>query len=482
MKKIIGSITVFFGMFIAAMESLIGSTIMPSILSSLGGIHLYPLLASSFLLALVVTTPLFGKLSDRLGFTKVYLIAIFFFALGSMLCGTSRTMEELIISRFIQGVGSSGLITLCLIYVGIAFPLSIRHKMQAVISSMWVIASVVGPAAGTFFVSYLSWRWAFWINVPACFLIFLSTTLTLSHLPKDRHRHPFDVLGAIMFTFSSAGILYTLTEFGKLQFSTPLFLLFAFALTLLIFTIYDGQKKPHPFLDLSILKKEPTFIYALGIGFFTGAFLFTISNLLPLYIQGAQGNPISAVGTSVMGMVFGTCFGSMTAALILHKIGFRKNSLIGSSFIVLGIFALSFISLKTSPLHIAFANFITGTGIGMTANGAIVSTQFLSSPQNIGTNTSLFSFFRGVGGMLFISLIGSIQLTLFHHGNTFDPQELKIIFDPIERHQISPQSLLDFTKSLGSSIHISLLALLPFTFLHLYFSSKMPNTSPGKNE
>lgn len=488
--KVFALVTVLLGMFIAAMESLIGSTILPSIISSLGGLHLYPWLISCFLLALIVATPLFGTLADTLGFFKVYYIALIFFSIGSFLCGVSQSMIQLILARIIQGIGTAGLITLCLLYVGIAYPLSIRHKMQALISSMWALASLLGPSFGAFIVAYTSWRFAFLINLPLCILIALGTFFFLKNIPSPKNEASFDLNGAFIFTLASLTFLYSIVRLGNFQFaSLELFLLItSFAFFGLL--IRRGSSNEGAFLSLSPLKKQPIIATAIGLGFLGGAFLFATANFLPFFVQGVQGGSIKAVGQVVTGMALGTCAGSFITALILSQIGFRSTALIGSFFLTSGIISLILLTEESSLFMVTLANFLTGVGIGISANGAIVATQSFAPSNRLGLHTSLFSFFRNVGGMLAISLIGALQLGAFRREisenviglHKFDALEVlshpESFLDPSRRLFLSEVAIKTLALSLQYSLHLAFLTLVPLLFIHIWLSSKMPNIRP----
>jgi len=138
-------------MFLAAIENMITTTIMPSVISSIGGLTLYPWLSVIFILSSTITLPLYGKLSDMYGYKLFTILAILIFTTGSALCGFSNSMIELIIYRGIQGIGAGGLITMSYILFAILFTPDKRAKMQSVLSAMWSIASLSGPVLGSIF-------------------------------------------------------------------------------------------------------------------------------------------------------------------------------------------------------------------------------------------------------------------------------------------------------------------------------------------
>lgn len=488
--KIMATATVLLGMFIAAMESLIGSTLLPSIIYSLGGIDLYPWIISSFLLALVVATPIFGKLADHMDFFKVYMIALLLFALGSLFCGLSRTMLELILARTLQGAGTAGLITLCLIYVGIAYPLTIRHKMQALISSIWAIASLLGPSFGAAVAAYSSWRYAFLINIPLCILLFLGAFYYLRGAFRAKSEEPFDVSGAVLFTVSSIGFLFSMFQFGKLHFGIFEAILLITSLAIIGWLIKRGWNSNTTFISLAALRERPVIAISMGIGFLSGAILFSTANFLPLFIQGVQGDSVAAVGKVITGMALGTCTGSFITALILSQMGFRVTALMGSLFLASGLVSLTLLSEESSLFMVTLANFFTGIGIGISANSAVVATQCFSTSERIGIATSLYSFFRSVGGMIAISLLGTLQLNFFRKDlsekviGLFQSDALQVfqhpeyILEPLKRPLLSDPAVALLSQSLNYSLHLVFLFMTPLLIFHLWLSSRMPNVRP----
>lgn len=489
-NKIAATITVLLGLFMAAMESLIGSTILPSILSSLGGFDLYPWMVSAFLLSLVITTPLFGKMVDHMGFYKVYIIAIGFFMVGSLFCGLSSTMPEMIVARVIQGVGTGGLINLCMIYVGIAFPLTMRHKLGALVSSVWAVASLLGPTLSALITAYTSWRFAFLINVPLTVLMLIGTMRWLKDLPKPKNNNPFDYKGASLFTLTALFTLSWLMSLGKTEFHFYHLILIASSIFFAIWLVLHSGKLKNSFISLKTLKEHPVVALSVSIGFCCGVFLFSTSNLLPLFVQGSQGNTVKQVGFVVVSMALGTCLGSGLTAMILGRLGFRNSLTISSFFIFLGLTLLVLLNQNSSLTSVLVANFLMGTGVGMSSNGSIVAAQIFSPHSKLGMHTSLFGFFRSVGGMIAIALLGALQLYFFREnissemGGVWDSevtsafQHPEVMLDHVEREKLSAVVLDKLELSLAHSIRIAFIALLPAALFHLWVVRRMPNMRP----
>src|SRR4028119_1957567 len=183
------------GTFLAALDSTVVGTAMPTVIGDLGGLPLYPWVFASYLLAATVTGPIFGKLSDAYGRKPVYLTGIFLFLVGSVLAGTSETMGGLIAFRTLQGLGAGAVQPVAVTIMGDIFELESRARVQGFFGAVWGISAVLGPAVGGLITDYVSWRWVFYVNVPfgLAAAILLAATLTES-FERRAARHP-DYLG-----------------------------------------------------------------------------------------------------------------------------------------------------------------------------------------------------------------------------------------------------------------------------------------------
>src|SRR5262245_42928634 len=151
--------------FLAAMESTVVATAMPTVIASLGGIEIYSWTFSAFLLASTVTMPLWGRLADQLGRRRVYLTGLGIFLLGSALSGLSQTMTQLILFRALQGLGAGSLVTLGMTVIADLWGLERRAKMQGYFSGVYGIASVAGALLGGFLTDVSFSRWGFYVNL-----------------------------------------------------------------------------------------------------------------------------------------------------------------------------------------------------------------------------------------------------------------------------------------------------------------------------
>ncbi|HLM19362.1 MAG TPA: MFS transporter, partial [Acidimicrobiia bacterium] len=193
------------GMFLAALDSTIVATAMPTIIGDLHGIDHYAWVFTAYLLAEIASIPVWGRLADMYGRKRIFLIGMVIFVVGSVLCGLSTSMLQLILFRALQGVGAGCLLPVAQTIVADLYTLEQRAKLSAVMSAVFGFSSVIGPLIGGFITDQLSWHWVFFVNLPIGIAAFILVKTVMIEPITERHRHRLDWLG--MFTLLGWTIL-----------------------------------------------------------------------------------------------------------------------------------------------------------------------------------------------------------------------------------------------------------------------------------
>ncbi|AOZ94636.1 MDR family MFS transporter [Paenibacillus crassostreae] len=393
--------------FMSAIEGTVTGPAGPAIVSSFGGMQLMSWIFTAYLLTMAVTTPIFGKVSDIYGRKPVFIIGSIIFALGSLLCGFSQNMEQLIVFRAIQGIGAGAIVPVAFTIIGDIYPIEQRAKIQALISSVWGISSLIGPLIGGYLVDYWSWRWIFGFNVP---FGLVSIVLIARYLPKHivSRKARVDVAGALTFTVGVSALLFVMATGGQnFSWNSPV-LIGCIIIAILCITLFFIVEKraEEPMLPLKLFRIRDIAVSSVA-NLLIGALLIGLTTYTPLWIQGVLGKNATFSGLALAPMSVGWVLGSVAAGRMILTAGSRKTTLIGVGAIVISAFGMVMMTGETPDIVLLMITFIYGIGFGYTTTVFTLIAQSSVGYELRGSSTALNSFIRTLGQTIGVAAFGS---------------------------------------------------------------------------
>ena len=388
-------------LLVAAMDSTVVGTALPTIVRGLGGFSLYSWVFTGYLLTSTTSVPIWGRLADIVGRRIILLCGLGLFVGGSVLCGLAPSMPFLIVFRLLQGVGAGCVQPVVFTIVGDTFPIAQRARLQGYFSAVWAIASIAGPILGALFVSTIGWRWIFDINLP---IGLLAGGLIWGHREpprsgtEDRH---LDLLGALLLTVGIAGLLLGLGA-GAASAGINWPVAGGGAAALLLFFLFERRARV-PVVPLDLLRNRVVGP-ALGATILAGTLMFGLTAYIPLLVQdGLHGTPFMA-GAAVAPMSLGWPVGSVTAGRLLLRVGYERLLLAGATVLVLGATALAL--LPHSAVVAGSAAAVLGLGMGLVSTPVLIVIQSSVPHRRRGAATAFNQLSRTVGGALGVGLMG----------------------------------------------------------------------------
>jgi len=454
---------VMLSLFMASMESTVVSTAMPTIVSQLGGLESYSWIFSIYMRTSTTTVPLFGKLSDLYGRRLVYVAAMALFLIGSLLCGLSNSMGQLIAARSIQGLGAGGLLPLAFIIIGDIFTLEQRARMQGLFSGVWGVSSVVGPLLGGFLVDQVSWHWVFYVNILPGLLAMALVWLAWQDKPRaaDAPRPTLDYAGAALLTAGVALLLLGLLELGQ-----PLsWVLLPVALLLFVALVYVERRAPDPVLPLKLFR-DRVFAVACLHGILAGFAMFGSVSYVPLFVQAVLGTSATVAGATLTPMLLCWVGASIIGSRLLLNVGYRTLALIGMALLVVGAFLMTRVGVGSSQLLIGLALGLMGVGMGLSIPAFLIAVQSTVERRALGTATSTVQFSRSIGGTFGVSLMGlalSLGLTRSLQAAGVDPTSVSVegLLNPLAQASTPPAVEQSLRLALASAMQgVFLMALI----------------------
>jgi EmrB/QacA subfamily drug resistance transporter len=395
-------------LFLAALDALVMSAAMPTIVSELGGLHLYSWVYSAYLLARAVSLPIFGKLADIFRSRRLYTISICIFLLGSVLAGVAQSMMQLILSRVLQGIGAGGSFALVYIVLADVSTPGNRGKTLSLGSFIWGLASVLGPTFGGFVVTYFSWRWIFFVNVPLGVLSLLGIAIYLVEV-RDKHKKAsIDYWGALTLSTTILGLLTIFLLAGRsYDWISPQILSLSMITIAGGIAFFHAEKRARePILSLSFFGSKG-FSIGNGSAFLASFSVFSLFAYSPLFIQGALGKTPLQMSVAMLSLSLGWSVGALACGQIINRFGQKPSTVFGSLCLALGGGIMITFSTDTSLTDCSIVLGFVGIGMGFVSMATLLVVQDSLDKSDLGVATSSHQFSRTLGGTIGVGISGS---------------------------------------------------------------------------
>jgi len=412
-----------------ALDNFVALTALPKILIDFGQPNTSGVFViSAYVIASTVAIPLFAKLSDLWSRRNVFLGGLTVFIAGSILSGLSQNLTELIVFRAVQGFGSGGFFPVGIAIVAVVFPPETRARVIGGLSGVFGIAVVAGPLLGAAIVSYTTWRWVFYVNIPIGLAGFALIAFALEPLRPERVRK-FDLGGAALLAGWVAAVMYPLYQIADDGWTWTdlrvIVLLGIGALLIVVFVIWE-LRADNPLVPIQLLAHR-VMTAGGGATFFIGTVFFPVATFLTFVVVLALAPGSSSTSDTVRDILYfliiPLVIGAALGGQLLTRLAYRTVAVIGLVIAMIGMAGLTQLS-TTTPLWtfkfgvipvggLVLPLFPLGFGVGLTFPVYLLAAQNQVQKSDVGEAGGMIQFFQSLGGAVGLSVLASFQQTRF---------------------------------------------------------------------
>ncbi|WP_406862725.1 MDR family MFS transporter [Streptomyces sp. HUAS MG47] len=404
-----GLVGLMLGIVLGTLDGTIVGTALPTVAGELGGLDRLSWVVTAYLLTAAVTTPLWGKLGDLRGRKGAYLSAVVVFLAGSVLSGLATTMDQLIAFRALQGVGAGGLMVGAFALLGTLVPPQDSPRIQAVVGAMLPVAFAGGPLLGGFLTDHLSWRWAFYVNVPVGLAALLLAGLAL-RVRTERVRARIDWAGALFLTTGILALTLAASWAGTTYaWTSPQILGLAAVGAAALAALVRAERRAEEPVVPPRLFADRNFTLAQVLSFLAGAAMLATMNYLPQYLQFVSGRTSTASGLLLLPMMLAMVAVQVTTGRIIGRTGrHRIHPILGGALMTAGGLALLLLDVDTPTALASALTVPVGAGLGFLMQSTMLITMSSAPPRDMGAASGTVTLVRTIGGSLGVAVLGAL--------------------------------------------------------------------------
>ncbi|SFS52415.1 DHA2 family efflux MFS transporter permease subunit [Paenibacillus sp. BC26] len=364
-RKILGPLAaIIIGIFMVVLDGTAVNVALPGLLQEFNTTYqVVSWTVTGYALAQAAVIPLAGWLSDRFGAKQVFLVSVFLFTVGSLLCALATSVETLIIFRIVQGVGGGMVLPVAMAFI---YRLSPPEKVGAVMGMMGIpilLAPALGPVLAGYLVDYVSWKWLFLINIPiGAFGVYLG----IRSLPRIERQAvaALDKLGFLLAPIAFAGLSYGVSE-GATSWtaSKTIIGIVVGAVALILFVIVELRRKD-PLLELRVFRSMD-FTKGIVVQWISQIALFGTMFLVPLFLQQAQHYTAFDTGLIMLPQAIAAGLFMPIGGMLYDKIGARPLVFVGMLIVTIAAYILSHVDASSGKMMIMGPLALLGAGMGM---------------------------------------------------------------------------------------------------------------------
>jgi EmrB/QacA subfamily drug resistance transporter len=444
-------IAALMAVFMAAVESTIIATAMPTIVGLLGGLDLLSWVFAAYLLAQAVTIPIYGRLADLYGRKRVLLVGSAIFLIGSGLCGFAQGMLALVLYRGLQGLGAGAIMPVATTILGDVYGAQDRARVGGYISSVFGIAALVGPLLGAFLVQKVGWQTVFWINLPVgiASMIILAVALHEHQLPRP---HSIDYAGSLLLMAASGTLILALVQANALGRGLVAALI-GLSLLFLIALLFHERRAVEPMMPLDLWRQRVLAAVNLG-GLAIGTVMMATVVFLPTYVQGVMGRSALIAGFALTAMSVGWPVGATIFGWLVNRSSYRAMAAVCGAALLVGSCALAAMEPTRGPFWAGCGAFVVGLGMGFGNTAFVVAAQTSVAWNRRGVAVSMGLFMRMLGQALGAALFGGIFNAAMATRLPGAADVVEHLMQASERQSLDPAAIARLVDAVAQSVHL----------------------------